>query len=641
MTMTQTEPKAFEWVYCPQEYGPDSLESYCPGGYHPVHLLDTFCNGRYEVVHKLGTGSYSTVWLARDNHADRYVALKIMRSKYSGTSNESRILRRLHDYRENNPGIQGGDAMPTLLDEFDFDGPNGCHKCLVSKFAGYSIRTSRDVSNQIWQFPLQVARAITAKAVLGVHFMHKAGVVHGDLHKANVMLQIPNIDHLSVDELYSKFSAPYKELVRRIDGKPLDSSAPAYTVLEINAWVRAEDVTESDTIITDFGEAYLADSGPPEELCTPLIYRPPESLLEIGTIGMPADIWTLALTLVETMGKSTLFEVFGGDKDDIMAEIVSALGQPPETWWKAWHKRHEFFNEDGTWLDEDVIDANNRFQDAFSRPLKDRIISRTKRDGNPLADDEIDALVAMLEGMLKYDPEERSMIEDVMRSEWMKKYGFPAIEAEEEKKRLKQVSPSKEPQDSTETLVAPCADLEISSGDPNVGTTEVEQLVDTSSHDTPTETSHDTPTETLHDISPARVSELQPISIETATTPSSIAQDPQEATIDPISNPTSDPSEDYQPSSTTVTDFDPSSNNEVNHKDDNNDEISRTENSVNTIAGPSSDPSKGYKAAETTPTDSTTIPNDEADHTDTSDDSLNSLFDGEIWSEPELTLDHV
>ncbi len=45
----------------------EQLTDYCPGGYHPIHLNDTLHDGRYEIVHKLGFGSFSTVWLARDN----------------------------------------------------------------------------------------------------------------------------------------------------------------------------------------------------------------------------------------------------------------------------------------------------------------------------------------------------------------------------------------------------------------------------------------------------------------------------------------------------------------------------------------------------------------------------------------------
>jgi hypothetical protein len=44
----------------------ESLNTYCPGGYHPVHLNDTFKDGRYKVIRKLGAGKDSTVWLAND-----------------------------------------------------------------------------------------------------------------------------------------------------------------------------------------------------------------------------------------------------------------------------------------------------------------------------------------------------------------------------------------------------------------------------------------------------------------------------------------------------------------------------------------------------------------------------------------------
>jgi non-specific serine/threonine protein kinase len=42
------------------------IESYYPGGYHPVHLGDVFKDGRYKVIRKLGYGGTSTVWLAND-----------------------------------------------------------------------------------------------------------------------------------------------------------------------------------------------------------------------------------------------------------------------------------------------------------------------------------------------------------------------------------------------------------------------------------------------------------------------------------------------------------------------------------------------------------------------------------------------
>ena len=55
----------------------ENLDGYRPGGYHPTHNEDLYSNGRYEIVHKLSFGSCSTVWLARDLHLNRYVALII------------------------------------------------------------------------------------------------------------------------------------------------------------------------------------------------------------------------------------------------------------------------------------------------------------------------------------------------------------------------------------------------------------------------------------------------------------------------------------------------------------------------------------------------------------------------------------
>jgi hypothetical protein len=63
----------FQYVYMEDVESP---ERYHPGGYHPVAIGDHL-HDRYRIVHKLGHGGYSTVWLARDQTAAKYVAIKI------------------------------------------------------------------------------------------------------------------------------------------------------------------------------------------------------------------------------------------------------------------------------------------------------------------------------------------------------------------------------------------------------------------------------------------------------------------------------------------------------------------------------------------------------------------------------------
>ena len=55
--------RRFHQLYTPTEW----IEEYRPGKFHPIHLGDLLDHGRYRVIRKLGYGSYSTVWLARDD----------------------------------------------------------------------------------------------------------------------------------------------------------------------------------------------------------------------------------------------------------------------------------------------------------------------------------------------------------------------------------------------------------------------------------------------------------------------------------------------------------------------------------------------------------------------------------------------
>lgn len=54
----------------------EKLERYRVGGYRPIVIGDQL-HDRYRVVHKLGHGSYSTIWLARDQLFDKHVAIKV------------------------------------------------------------------------------------------------------------------------------------------------------------------------------------------------------------------------------------------------------------------------------------------------------------------------------------------------------------------------------------------------------------------------------------------------------------------------------------------------------------------------------------------------------------------------------------
>lgn len=142
--------------YVPVEEA-EQIEKYEPGGYHPVQIGDHFgLHGRYQLIHKVGFGGHSTTWLARDGmQGTRYVALKIAAASDAGELQESRMLRQLGEILHDEADRE---HIPTVLDAFIHNCPNGTHDCLVTESGMCSLAASKSASKGVWFFDLAVAR---------------------------------------------------------------------------------------------------------------------------------------------------------------------------------------------------------------------------------------------------------------------------------------------------------------------------------------------------------------------------------------------------------------------------------------------------------------------------------------------------
>jgi serine/threonine-protein kinase SRPK3 len=161
----------------------EAFDRYARGGYHPVAIGDRL-GGQYRILHKLGHGSYSTVWLARDENLQRLVAVKVCTADAS--PRESEILSLLRNLSEvdsdsdgdSNRGAAGRDIIHTPLGMFRIDGPHGTHMCLVSDVARCSVMEAMR-RGSFAPLMLPVARAIAAQLILSVAYLHGKGFVHG------------------------------------------------------------------------------------------------------------------------------------------------------------------------------------------------------------------------------------------------------------------------------------------------------------------------------------------------------------------------------------------------------------------------------------------------------------------------------
>ncbi|KAJ8126402.1 hypothetical protein O1611_g7237 [Lasiodiplodia mahajangana] len=406
---SNTSPLHEEGVYVP-EIDLEDFESYTVGGYHPTKIGDTFHHSRYEVVHKFGFGGYSTVWLARDKHLQRYVSLKILVAEESSKSTEGTILRMLCN--SSNSGHPGQQFVPHLLDEFSLDGPNGHHTCLVQEPASCNTSASKEDSVD-FMFPVETARSIAAQLIIGISYLHSREVCHGDLHLRNFLLCGPDLNYISPNELYKRYRLD-KAPVRRVDGTAVEPHAPPYAVYPMHIKMSADKLVDPTIKISDYGTSFTVSTETCPKLHTPALYLPPEDFFG-EPITQAADIWTLGVSLYEVLGERALFETFGWDRDDIMADMISTLGPPPTRWWDKWENRKEFFEPDGTW----VRNIKRIYTPAF-RPLHQRMWDMGRGETHKTCQWDVErgemrALEELLRGMMAFEPAERLTAEQLMR----------------------------------------------------------------------------------------------------------------------------------------------------------------------------------------------------------------------------------
>ena len=101
--------------------------------------------------------------------------MKILVSELWHSSQEVRILERLSQGQASHPGKK---HIIQLLDQFEHEGPNGTHPCLILEPLGSSVLSEADLysSNRL---PGKIAWEASRQTIQALAYIHANGIRHG------------------------------------------------------------------------------------------------------------------------------------------------------------------------------------------------------------------------------------------------------------------------------------------------------------------------------------------------------------------------------------------------------------------------------------------------------------------------------
>lgn len=260
--------------------------------------------------------------------------------------------------------------------------------------------------------------------------------------------------------MYEYLGQPIEEEVVPVSGDSVGPCAPegVTEVAEFDGFKSR--LYTGDIKVIDFGHSFVFGSPLPYGLGTPLEYLAPDMVVDrrrrytgerlapmddrSPCPGPEADIWALGCTIYLIRTGSSLFDGFGDSEARILGQMVDLLGPLPAELVSDWNRRKIIKNvskhETAFLSARQKVSLAERLA-SISEPWnsedKDREVvqpldgtdedpdngSLLERSDVPLPAEEATLLADLLGKMLRYHPQERITIEEVVSHAWFRYEG--------------------------------------------------------------------------------------------------------------------------------------------------------------------------------------------------------------------------
>ncbi|KAF8999191.1 kinase-like domain-containing protein, partial [Cyathus striatus] len=262
-----------------------------------------------------------------------------------------------------------------------------------------------------FKLPPDVTRKLAAQVALGVAYLHKCDIVHGDLHLGNVLFYSPEFDNASLTELNRIYWEPSVLPIQYWNDKtpvPLSMHRPA-TIAHPGCQSSLAKFCLSSDIrvkICDFGESSFytphRQSNKPLTSNMSFMFQAPEVIFHDMVYPAPSmDIWALGVLMYMILNDMHVpFKSYYDEEKEAIQCMVAMLGRLPDKWWNTWAERAEYFQENGICL-------------RTKRMVPYIRIGIVGKESFSVEEDS--AFGGLLYKMFKYAPEERIDAEEVVR----------------------------------------------------------------------------------------------------------------------------------------------------------------------------------------------------------------------------------
>jgi len=143
-----------------------------------MELIGKILAGRYEIIEVVGKGGMATVYKARDNLLNRYVAVKVLKDEYA---KDEVFVKRFRTEAQSAASL----IHPNIVSVFDVGEDKGISYIVMELLES---KTLKDYIEENGPLSSELTLKIAAQIASALEAAHKAHIVHRDIKPQNIIL---------------------------------------------------------------------------------------------------------------------------------------------------------------------------------------------------------------------------------------------------------------------------------------------------------------------------------------------------------------------------------------------------------------------------------------------------------------------